>query len=63
MRKFWVIWTYIGNYSDCMEVQGNSAEEVAKSLMDFYSADFRKRGNIYVFDKEPAFKKIAVYGD
>ena len=54
MRKFWVIWTYIGNHCEKPWTRhGDSAEEVLEEVLNGFSEDFRKRGKVYVFDKEP----------
>jgi len=53
MKKFYVIWTYIGNYSNVMELFGNTAEDILKSLYGFYSEDFKKKANIYIFENPP----------
>lgn len=55
MKKYYVIWTYIGNYSDVKEVDAESASEAAQKVTWTFSADFQKKAHVYVFDREPAF--------
>ena len=54
--KFYVMWTYIGNYSPLSEVYADSAEDAVKMETRFFSDDFHKKANIYVFDKPPVFQ-------
>ena len=58
MKKFWVLWTYSANYSSLMEIEASSAKEASERATGFFSTDFHKRGNIYVFDKAPAYKIV-----
>ncbi len=53
MRDFWVIWTYIGNFSKLQKVQANNPADALERVTGFFGSDFRKRGSVYVFDKEP----------
>lgn len=55
MKKFWVLWTYIANYSRLLEVEAESAEDARKRATDMFSHDFHRKANIYVFDHAPVF--------
>lgn len=55
MKTFYVIWTYIANYSAVHEVQGESAHLVAENVVRGFSDDFAKKATVYVFDRPPAF--------
>ena len=57
MKKFWVLWTYVANYSNLIEVDAESAEDAAKRVTGFFSKDFSQKGSVYVFDKAPAFQQ------
>jgi hypothetical protein len=55
VKTFYVLWTYVANFSRLHEVQGESAEAVAENLLNGFSGDFREKATIYVFDRPPAF--------
>lgn len=59
-RKYWVLWTYIGNYSDHpIEVTGTSPEDAIDSAVGFFSADFQAKATVYVFDHAPVMVRKA----
>ena len=41
-----------------MEIEANTAKEACESATGYFSSDFHKRGNVYVFDKAPAYKIV-----
>ncbi len=54
MKTYWLLWTYIANYSDKpLRVQAKDPKEAADSLRRMYSDDFAKKATIYVLDVEP----------
>lgn len=59
MKKFWVMWTYSGNYSSLMEIEASSGREAGEKATKYFSADFHRRGNIYVFDRPPAYQIVS----
>jgi len=54
MNQYFVIWTYVANYG-VTKMEGETPEAVANVFIHGFSADFRERGKVYVFDKEPVF--------
>lgn len=52
-RTFWVLWTYVANYSHLIEVRAPTADDAARRATAGYSADFRKRATVYVFEHPP----------
>lgn len=59
LKKYWVLWTYVANYSKLIEVEAESGQDAADKATGLFSKDFQKKGNVYVFDREPAFVKSA----
>ena len=57
MKTFYVIWTYLANYSEVRPVQAGSSEEAADAATSFFSKDFQQKGTVYVFDHPPVFTK------
>lgn len=55
MKKYWVLWTYIANYSSLIEVDAESGEDAADKVTGLFSKDFRKKASVYVFDRPPTF--------
>ncbi len=54
MQDFWVMWTYLGNYSDePYKLKAESAQKAADVFLNGFSEDFRKKGSVFVFDKPP----------
>ncbi len=59
MRTYWILWTYIGNYSDkVIKVEAQDSEHALEAATGFYSDDFQKKATVYVFDREPVLTKI-----
>lgn len=54
MRDFWVLWTYIANYSGLIRVSATSEEDAAEFMRRRYGDEFKQKATIYVFDKKPA---------
>lgn len=52
MKKFWILWTYVANYGQ-FECMAKDAKEAADKLYSCFSADFKARGTIYVFEGNP----------
>ena len=52
MRTFYVLWTYIANYSRLMKVSAKDATEAAESAM--FGPGFDEKATVYVFDVPPA---------
>ena len=52
-KKFYVMWTYIGNYGGPYERWATSAEEAGESVRQGFSQDFRDKGTVYVFGSRP----------
>lgn len=54
MKTYWVMWTYIANYSERpIKVTAESPEHAIKLTTGYYSDDFKKKASVYVFDREP----------
>lgn len=54
MKSYWLIWTYIGNYSEKpFHALAASAEAAASLLYEAFSDDFRAKGKVYVFEVPP----------
>jgi hypothetical protein len=58
-KKYWVLWTYVANYSSLVEVDAESGEDAADKVTGFFSKDFQQKASVYVFDREPSFVKRA----
>lgn len=41
-----------------MEIEADTAENVVKQFTSFYSEDFTKKAQIYVFDKPPVLQVL-----
>lgn len=53
-KIYHIIWTYLGNYSEKpMRVTGDTPEEAANKIFNFFSKDFKEKGTIYVFESAP----------
>lgn len=54
-KTYWIIWTYIGNYSERpVAIGAENAEAAARKLMGYYSKDFAEKATLYVYDTFPA---------
>ena len=57
-RLFWLLWTYIANYSDKpFRVEAESPEDACRQLYGIYSDDFAAKATVYVFEHEPVLVK------
>lgn len=57
MKSYWVMWTYIANYSKPVRVEAKDAEDAIDKVCGYYSKDFQQKASIYVFDREPVVRK------
>lgn len=53
MKTYYVLWTYLGNYSKLIEIVAKDAVEAADKATGFFSKDFHEKATVYVFDKPP----------
>lgn len=53
MVKFWVLWTYVANYSKLIEIEAASPAQAINNTTGFFSDDFRKKATVYCFDRAP----------
>lgn len=60
MNTYWVMWTYIANYSKPIRVEAKDADEAIKLTCGYFSDDFHKKASIYVFDREPVMTKKGI---
>lgn len=58
-HTYWVLWTYVANYSSLMKVEADSPEQAKEKVCDWYGPEFLKKAHIYVFDKEPVYTNLA----
>ncbi len=58
MQSFWVMWTYVANYSTLTEMKANSAQEAHDAITGYFGADFKKNATVYVFDRPPVMKVV-----
>jgi len=62
MKTYWVLWTYIANYSRLMCVEeAKSPEEAIQRTTGYFGADFQQKATVYVFDHKPAL--VVVKGE
>jgi len=53
-RKYWILWTYLGNYSERpIEVLARSPEDAVKIATGFWDKPFAEKATVYVFDRSP----------
>lgn len=53
MKTFYVIWTYVANYSGLITVEAESADAAKQQVLDRYGAEFADAARIFVFDAPP----------
>lgn len=53
MKTYYVLWTYVANFSKLLTVQAASPREALDQATGFFSLDFKHKGNVYVFDRPP----------
>lgn len=56
--KYWVYWTYLGNYCDLQEVTASSPKEATEKVVGFYEGneDWKKHSHVYVLLQPPCFE-------
>lgn len=54
MKTYYVLWTYIANYSRLMQVVASDAAHAHHLTADGMSEDFRLKATVFVFDTPPA---------
>lgn len=57
MKTYYVLWTYIGNHSNLLKIEADSAHAALGKATTNFSEDFRKKGKVYVFDVPPVLIK------
>ena len=57
MKDFWILWTYVANYGK-MKIPARDAKHAAEQLCACFSKDFKEKGSIFVFDKEPSLVMV-----
>jgi hypothetical protein len=60
MNTYWILWTYSANYSELVEVKAKNPTHAIEVATAFYSADFKKKATVYVFDHPPVNVKVPV---
>lgn len=53
MKQFYVLWTYIANFSRVIPVKSDTPENAAKETCGYFSDDFKKKATVFVFDSPP----------
>lgn len=53
MKQFYVLWTYIANFSRLIPVKAENAERALMESCGYFSEDFRKKATVFVFDSPP----------
>ncbi len=53
MNQYYVLWTYIANFSRLIPVKAENVEEARKLSCGFFSEDFAKKATVFVFDTPP----------
>lgn len=53
MYKYYVLWTYVANFSSLIEVEATSPEHARSLTTDFFGEDFKEEGTVYVFAAPP----------
>lgn len=53
MKQFYVLWTYIANFSRLIPVKAEDAESARKETCGYFSDDFKKKATVFVFDTPP----------
>lgn len=54
MKQFYVLWTYIGNYSKLMPVKADSPQKALKLTTEGFGPEFLRNAIVFVFDHSPA---------
>lgn len=53
MKQFYVLWTYIANFSRLIPIKENTAEDAYKATCGYFGDDFKQKATVYVFDTPP----------
>ena len=53
LKKYYVIWTYLGYHSELLEIEAPTANDAKNKVTWLYGDDFHKKASVYVFDKYP----------
>lgn len=56
-KKYWVLWTYIANFSKLVEIEASSPTEAAEFVTGHFSKDFEAKATVYVFDHSPVYQR------
>ncbi len=54
MNQYYVLWTYIANFSRLITIKADNAEEARKLSCGFFSEDFAKKATVFIFETPPA---------
>jgi hypothetical protein len=55
MKDYYVIWTYVANYSSMMVVSAEDEVSACEKVYAVFGQDFRKRATVYVWSTPPAY--------
>jgi hypothetical protein len=58
MKDYWVMWTYVANFSPLIHIYATTPEAALAKATCVFSDDFRKRASVYVFDVEPVLERL-----
>lgn len=53
MKTFYVLWTYVANYSRLFKIDARDKEEALAASTGYYGVDFKTKGSVFVFDTPP----------
>lgn len=53
MKQFYVLWTYVANFSRLISIQAESAEQAYNMACGYFGKDFTKKATVFVFDSPP----------
>ena len=56
MKKFTVVWTFIGNYQ-VKQVDAKNADDALDMVVGFYGKEFVDKANVYVFSGPPVLHR------
>lgn len=57
LKPYYVLWTYMANYSELICILTSSPEEAVKLTTGYFGEKFHEMGNSYVFDTKPVLVK------
>ncbi len=52
-KQFYVLWTYIANYSRLIPIKAETPEIAREESCGYFSDDFKKKATVFVFDTPP----------